>query len=101
MNISIIISVRPRVSPFSLSKFASETQKPVDLYCNVLAYPSPTYTWTRPDVLGFTQQDRGTRKVFTVGYVSEEDYGSYVCTATNEAGATSFTVMLQKPGEIK
>ena len=92
------------------NKVAFDVGEPATIRCQMQAFPSPTFSWSRrgaqdsPDLSPLTNtstSDLGNdvhQSELRLARVSEADYGEYVCQARNAEGERSTALRLQAKG---
>ena len=66
----------------------------VNLVCEAMAGDVPiSYSWTSPDGVALP-----TNATISVMFSASEDYGQYICTASNEIGMGTATVTVVQEG---
>ncbi|XP_054639180.1 neural cell adhesion molecule 1 [Dunckerocampus dactyliophorus] len=95
--ISVVINAPPTVRlREEVKKVIAGPETNVSLLCLVDGQPKPNITWSMP-VLYHPGHHKfnSDRSQLTIRSVARDDYGEYVCTATNKITETSATIMLQ------
>ena len=71
-----------------------------ELKCEAAANPSPTFTWHKSgEKISVGFNSTWNSSTLTVTPVNDDDFTSYVCTASNSLGSDFRTFVLQEKGE--
>ncbi|XP_059141660.1 nephrin-like isoform X2 [Physella acuta] len=104
-DIKLLINFAPVIDPsLEFSKSAGDKGSVVNLKCRIQGVPDVSVTWSRNNnpILADSKYKLKLEKSKMVNYESTlqirdlktEDYGAYVCTATNSKGSISHSVTL-------
>lgn len=96
LSVSIVVNAPPKVHlREEVKKVMAGPEANASLLCLVDGQPKPNITWTMPVPLDtFRHQFNSDRSQLSILAVSREDYGEYVCTASNKIGESTATITL-------
>lgn len=83
------LPVRPNITSISSDRTSNETDD-LKLSCHATGTPSPSIAWSRPG----NKEFRETNSPLLLKNVSRYQDGEYVCTAMNNAGNSTASVMV-------
>nr|XP_057909450.1 neural cell adhesion molecule 1 [Doryrhamphus excisus] len=94
--ISVVINAPPTVRlREEVRKVIAGPETNVSLLCLVDGQPKPNITWSMPVLYDPAHHKfNSDRSQLTITSVVRDDYGEYVCTATNKITETSATILL-------
>ena len=82
--------VPPEIEISPTDKTVNETG-PLHLFCNATGKPAPTISWFK--VESGKQVDQ--KEELVIGSVTRDDAGTYMCTASNQAGNASAKAVVE------
>lgn len=96
LSVSVVINAPPKVHlREEVKKVIAGPEANVSLLCLVDGQPKPNITWTMPVPFDLSRhQFNSDRSQLSILPVTREDYGEYICTATNKIGESAATIML-------
>ncbi|XP_057689188.1 neural cell adhesion molecule 1 [Corythoichthys intestinalis] len=96
LSISVVVNAPPTVHlKEEVKKVIAGPETNVSLMCLVDGHPKPNITWDMPALYDPTHHTfNSDNSQLTIRSVVREDYGEYICTATNKISESSATVML-------
>lgn len=96
LSVSVVINAPPKVHlREEVKQVIAGPNANVSLLCLVDGQPKPNITWTMPVPLDPPRhQFNSDRSELSILSVTREDYGEYVCTATNKIGESTATIVL-------
>jgi len=84
--------VPPRITNRSNAVIDVEEGDDLNLQCEASGDPTPFIEWTKRDVL---LQSRNTSTALVIPKIERNDSGDYVCTAVNNAGSASYSILVR------
>ncbi|XP_036420559.1 hemicentin-2-like isoform X2 [Colossoma macropomum] len=87
--LNITVHYRPTITQPSNGTVSVTTGNRLVLSCSAHGNPSPQYSWSSPGNMNFINSS-----ILIISSVQSEDQGQYNCTAYNDAGSDSVTVMV-------
>ena len=91
-------TVPPRIiEEFSPSSVMCERQTPCLLSCQATSYIPFNYSWTKDDQVPTDDGIKLMNNSIIVTPRDAQDYGQYVCHATNSFGSTEYKITLLSP----
>lgn len=96
LSVSVVINAPPKVHLKEVvKKVRAGPEANVSLVCLVDGQPKPYINWTMPVPLDPSRhQFNSDRSELRILSVTRDDYGEYVCTATNKIGESTATITL-------
>ncbi|XP_077577948.1 neural cell adhesion molecule 1 [Stigmatopora nigra] len=96
LSISVVVNAPPTVHVNEeVKKVIAGPETNVSLVCLVDGHPKPDITWNMPTLYDPTHHTfNSDRSQLTIRSVVREDYGEYICTATNKISESSAAIML-------
>ncbi|XP_061802840.1 neural cell adhesion molecule 1 [Nerophis lumbriciformis] len=96
LSISVVVNAPPTVHlREEVKKVIAGPETNVSLLCLVDGHPKPNITWNMPVFYDPSHHKYNSdRSQLTIRSVVRDDYGEYVCTATNKIAESSATIML-------
>ncbi|XP_051920662.1 neural cell adhesion molecule 1 isoform X1 [Hippocampus zosterae] len=96
LPISVVVNAPPTVHlKEEVKKVIAGPDTNVSLLCLVDGQPKPNITWSMPALYDPRHHKfNSDRSQLTIRSVVRDDYGEYICTATNKIAESSATVML-------
>lgn len=94
--VSVVVNAPPTVTlKEEVKKVLAGPDTNVSLLCLVDGQPKPNITWTMPVQFNPSRHYfNSDRSQLTIKSVAREDFGEYVCTATNKLAESSATITL-------
>lgn len=95
-SVSVVVNAPPKVHlREEVKKVMAGPEANASLLCLVDGQPKPNITWTMPVLSDPSRhQFNSDRSQLSILAVTREDYGEYVCTATNKIGESTAAIML-------
>ena len=87
-----IVSVPPTITDRSNKTIDVEEGVNVTLHCDARGDPTPSVLWVKD---GKTLQNGTSTPTLQILRIELRDAGTYVCTAANQAGSTSYSVQVR------
>nr|XP_004568171.1 neural cell adhesion molecule 1 [Maylandia zebra] len=96
LSVSVVVNAPPTVRlREEVKKVLAGPETNVSLLCLVDGLPQPNITWTMPVQFNPSRHHfNSDSSQLTIQSVVREDFGEYVCTATNKIAESSATIML-------
>ena len=86
------VSVPPTITHRSNKTIDVEEGVNVTLHCDAIGDPTPSVVWVKDDK---TLQNSTSTSTLQISRIELRDAGTYVCTAANQAGSTSYSVQVR------
>ena len=97
-NFKSFHTVPPRImEELSPSEVICEKQTPCFLSCQASSYIPFNYSWTKDGQVPTSDNIKLMNNSIIVTPRDRQDYGEYVCHATNSLGSTEYTITLLSP----
>ncbi|XP_042345060.1 neural cell adhesion molecule 1 [Plectropomus leopardus] len=96
LSVSVVVNAPPTVHlREEVKKVVAGPENNVSLLCLVDGLPKPNISWTMPMMFDSSRhQFNSDRSQLTIRSVARDDYGNYICTATNKIAESTATIKL-------
>ncbi|XP_059195667.1 neural cell adhesion molecule 1 [Centropristis striata] len=96
LSVSVVVNAPPTVRiREEVKKVLAGPEMNVSLLCLVSGQPKPNISWTMPQPFDPSRHEfNSDSSQLTIRSVARNDFGEYICTATNKISESSATIML-------